>query len=359
MFNKILSIMIIGIMALTPLVALETDAAESGYDVTDDCGNTVHFDAPAERVVLNGVGAIMTAATAGMLDKVVGVDKYATYDYTKQEILKGHDAKVLGSFFSSNYKTIIVELSNMVERGEFSKTDVILLTSYPGNVEFREMLIEAGFPNVLVWVSNSVDSYDRIIDFVGDINMVLTGERGTSPGQMQEIVDRIEYTASQATESPTALTLWYNSSTGFSILNNGIAPSMLDVCGADNIGRNSEMGDKYGDKNTIISLLDAHPGTVIFLPDSWKTAGKTIDDFKEEFQLGGTDFKIVQMEAVWNNYCPQSADGLLAMSDALYGGTEELPDDEGGDSDLMMWAVIIIAAIVIVVVAIVAFKRTH
>ena len=141
--------------------------------------------------------------------------------------------------------------------------------------------------------------------------------------------------------------------------NVGIAGSMLELCGADNIGFVDNGQSRYGDDLTVINLLGENPGTVIFLPSSWESAGKTVDDFREEYLGGSTDYTIIQMGALWNNYCPESADGLLEMAEALYG--EHITDttDDDSDSNMLLWAVAIIAAIIIVAAAYVVFKRTH
>lgn len=117
--------------------------------------------------------------------------------------------------------------------------------------------------------------------------------------------------------------------------------------------------------NTVISLLEANPGTVIFLPDKWASSGNTVEDFRNDVLGGRTDYTIIQMDAIWNNFCPESADGLVSMAEALYPElfgvepSEEPGSGNGDNSSLIMWGVALVAAIIIVAAAYVAFKRIH
>ena len=214
--------------------------------------------------------------------------------------------------------------------------------------------------------------YNDIVDFVEDLTMIATGEHSES---VQQMIEKIEYVSSTVSQVPEgerakAISVWYTSSTGSLMVNNiGIAGSMLELCNADNIGYREDGGSRYGDDNTVISLLGENPGTVIFISDSYASSGKTVEDFRNDFLGGSTDYPIVLMGALWNNYCPESADGLILMAQALYPelfdaqGDDDTPSgdstsDESG-SDILLWVVALIVAIIIVVAAYAVFKRTH
>ena len=94
--------------------------------------------------------------------------------------------------------------------------------------------------------------------------------------------------------------------------------SMLEVANADNIGYNDSTASHYGDVNMIISLLEQNPGTVIFVNYSYGTAGGTAESFRNEVLGGNTDYPVVIMDSLWNNWCPESADGLMTVGQYLY-----------------------------------------
>lgn len=116
----------------------------------------------------------------------------------------------------------------------------------------------------------------------------------------------------------TAIAIWYSSSSGVMVNNKGIVSNIIGICNAVNIGYDEDRDSWYGDINTVIILLEEIPGTMIFLLSSWATARHTVDNFREDVINGSADCVIVQMGALWNNYCLESADGLIEMTEALY-----------------------------------------
>lgn len=364
---KLLTLVIVGVFLCTPMAFIDTDAADAGFDVTDSTGKTVHFDGPAEHIVTCGLGVTLTVADAGAVDKIVAVDKYSTYSYSKQEQLKDLDAIDLGSFYGeTNHENITTELINLKEAGKMSLDDPILLTGSTTNTALREKLENIGFTTVLVWMTSNITEYDDLVSFVKDITMIAAGAENDTIQKMTETVDHVKSTVSTIPDEDKtkAISIWYSPTKGIMINDHGIAHSMLEVCNATDIGY-KESGTGYsGDVNEVIRLLGDNPGTVIFLPSAWASAGKTVDDFRDEILNGSTEFKIVQMGALWNNYCPESADGLLEMGKALYpeafGSTSpETPENNSGNNDVTMWVVVLLVAIIICAAAYVVFKRTH
>lgn len=370
MNTKMLSIIAVGAMLLVALGAVDVSAEDTGFDITDDTGTRVHYDAPAERLIMNGTGSVLTVADAGAVDKIVAVDKYATYEYTGYEQLRDLDAEDLGSFYgTTNHDYIEATILNLVSEGKFSYDDTIILTAYTSNEQLRERLLEDGFKNVLVWTTESVGTYDDIVSFVEDVTMIATGEKADSVQGMHDSIDLVTGTTANVPDDgrAKALSVWYSSSAGLQINNIGIANSMIELCNAENIGYDPNGGTRYGDENAIISLLGENPGTVIFLPSSWASAGFTVEDFVDDVLNGSTGYTVIQMGALWNNYCPESADGLVEMAKALYpelfgiDGGDTANDGSSGDSgsNIVLWAAAIIVAIIIAVAAYAVFKRTH
>ena len=196
--------------------------------------------------------------------------------------------------------------------------DPVILTGFEQNGALREILEEAGFTHVLVWMTQNITEYNDIVDFVEDLTMIATGEHSESVQQMRGKIEYVSSTVSQVPEGERAkaISVWYTSSTGSLMVNNiGIAGSMLELCNADNIGYREDGGSRYGDDNTVISLLGENPGTIIFISDSYASSGKTAP----------------------------SGDST---------------SDESG-SDILLWVVALIVAIIIVVAAYAVFKRTH
>ncbi len=357
---KMLTILAIGALLIPSLMIADVDAAE-GFTITDDTGREFEFDGACDRVAFNGLGVALTIASAGQLDKVVAVDTYSTYEKSKNEALKDLKAVDLGSFYyASNHDKIYTGLVNLVDEGRMSLDDPIILTSYSANLDLREKLEGAGFKRVMIWNTSSVGTYDDIVSFVKNVTQIVTGEIGEVANRMQEKVDNVKKTASEAEERPKALSVWYSPTSGLQINNVGIASSMLDVCGAENIGYKDDGSTRYGDENAVISILGDNPGATVFVSNSWATAGYTADDFRQEYLRGNADINVVVMGPQWNNYCPQSADGLVEMSEALYNPEIVTPSESNsGGTNYIMWVAIIIVAIIIAVVAYMLTKRSH
>ncbi len=369
---KILPLILAAVIIAVPLALVDSDvqADDSGtFEVTDGTGRTFTFDGPSEHIVTCGTGVTITVADCGAVDKLVGVDKYSTYEYTGYEQLKDMHAEDLQSFYGTgNHEYIEIELLNMVSDGTMNFDDAILLTSYSANEQLRERLEGVGFTHILVWMDSDIETFSDMAQFVNDVSMIATGSISGGAAEMNENISYVESVAATIPEDEVAdaLIVWYSSSYGIGITNVGIASSMLDACNANNIGLKNDGSAYWGDLSDVIKLLEEHPGTVVFLNASWASAGYTVDDFKANLGSHADDYTFVQMGALWNNWCPESADGLLSMASALYpeyfgeydGGSSGGSDD---DDSLIWWAVAII--IVIIIIIILAWylyrQRTH
>ena len=350
------------------------DADGTGFDITDGEGRTYHYDSPAERIVSTGAATTLTIAEAGAVNKIVAVDRYSTYDYTGYDELEAMDAVDLGSFYGeTNHDYIVTTLINMVDDGELSLDDTIILTSYTSNRALYERLHDTGFTKVLVWTTDSVSDYDAIVQMVSDVSMIASG---TVPGSVSSMLDKtaqVSDAVSEVTERAKALFVWYTGGE-FSVGNSSIMNSMLEVANADNIGYSDSTASHYGDVNTVISLLEANPGTVIFVNYSYGTAGGTAESFRDDILGGNTDYPVVIMDSLWNNWCPESADGLMTIGQYLYPDLLGEPYDgyienygpgsgsgasNGGSAgtDGLMIALVVVVVVAIVAAGIVIARR--
>ena len=373
MNNKILIAGIVAVMLCATIVIAPADAEDTGFDVTDGEGRTFHYDAPAERIVSTGAATTLTIAQAGAVSKIVAVDTYSTYDYTGYEELAAMDAVNLGSFYGeTNHDYIVTSLINMVDTGEFSLDDTIILTSYSSNRALYDRLTGIGFTKVLVWTTDSVPDYDAIVQMVSDVSRIASGTVPESVSSMLEKTQTVSNAVSGVTERTKALFVWYTGGE-FSVGNSSIMNSMLEVANAENIGYNGSTASHYGDVNTVISLLEQNPGTVIFVNYSYGNAGGTAESFREDVLGGNTDYPVVIMDGLWNNWCPESADGLMTIGQYLYptllgepyegyideyfsesgdepSGGDDTPSTDGGvsDADVSEWLFIFAGVVALV-----------
>ncbi len=374
MNNKLIATGILALMLCAVFVSVPADADGTGFDITDGEGRTYHYDSPAERIVSTGAATTLTIAEAGAVNKIVAVDRYSTYDYTGYDELEAMDAVDLGSFYGeTNHDYIVTTLINMVDNGELSLDDTIILTSYTSNRALYERLHNTGFTKVLVWTTDSISDYDAIVQMVSDVSIIASGTVPDSVSSMLDKTAQVSDAVSGVTERAKALFVWYTGGE-FSVGNSSIMNSMLEVANADNIGYSDSTASHYGDVNTVISLLEANPGTVIFVNYSYGTAGGTAESFREDVLGGNTDYPVVIMDSLWNNWCPESADGLMTIGQYLYpdllgepydgyiedygpGSGSEASDNGGTGTDGLMIALVVVVIVAIVAAGIVIARR--
>ncbi len=350
---------IIAICAV-PFYAQDSDAS---FTITDGTGMSFEYQEAEDRIVLNGSATALTIAEAGAVSKIAAVDKYSTYEYTKFEELKDLRAEDLGSFYgTSNHEFIITALVKMVEKGEFSLDDTIILTSYTSNLDLREKLSKEGFTRILVW--NSIENYSDVVRMVEDVSLIASGSIPDSINSMKNKIKAVEDKAASydGKDRPKALYVWYYSKS-LQIGNTGIMKSMLDVCKANNIGYDPDNSSaRYGDINAITKLLENNKDAVVFVSNSYFSDGKTVDDFYKEAFAGDRTVKVVPMGLQWNNWCPDSADGLTEIANALYASAPEpepAPEPSKGQDMGQYLVIAAVAMSIILVLALAAlyFKR--
>ena len=351
--NSKLLLATIVMMVVAICVPLSESDADSGFTITDGTGQTFEYTGAAERIAVNGSAVTLTIADAGAVSKIVAVDKYSTCEYTKYDALKDLKAVDLGSFYgTTNHDYIVTSLVKMVDEGKLSLDDSIILSSYTSNLDLREKLNDSGFTKVLVW--NTINEYGDVVKMVEDVSRIASGSVPQSVADMKSNIALVEKTAADysGSERPKALYVWYYNKE-LQIGNTGIMKSMLDVCQANNIGYDAgNSSARYGDVSTITTLIGENKDAVIFVSDSYFSAGNTLENFYEDVLGGDKSIKVVQMGLHWNNWCPESSDGLVQISNELYAseGDDTQPSPKDVDDNILLYAAIIAAAIVAIAV---------
>ena len=121
--------------------------------------------------------------------------------------------------------------------------------------------------------------------------------------------------------------------------------------------------DRYGDVATIINLLEENPDAVVFVSSSYFSGGNTVADFRDDVLGGDGSIKVVEMGAQWNNCCPESADGLMAIAQILYpeifGEYEgvDMGSSGSGDDPPVLYIVVVIVIVVLVLAVAAVFMR--
>ena len=300
------------------VVGCVSDGAEPTV-ITDGTGRSFVYTEPAEHIVTMGYASTLTVAAMGEIDKIIAVDTYSTYNYTKDERLKDLDAADLGSIYSSvNNDYIVSHFLQWTDSGEMNFDDTIILTAYSNAIALREKLEAVGFTHVLVYLS--VTTYDQIVDFVESVSIIVTGGISTIVEDMKLVKSTIDERLEGVTDKAKGLGVWYTLSTGeFTVGNRGsITVSLIEAAGGINIAYNPSISSTtYGNASNIVQLVEANPDVVIFLPANYMR-DKTVSDFRNNILGGDNSVTIVPMNAYWNNYDPYAAEGLWAFACAMY-----------------------------------------
>ncbi|MDR0508915.1 MAG: hypothetical protein LBG63_03715, partial [Candidatus Methanoplasma sp.] len=121
-------------------------------------------------------------------------------------------------------------------------------------------------------------------------------------------------------------------------------------------------GGSYGDINTVIQLLAKNRDALVLLDSSY-TKKYGVEKFRADELGGDRNINILGMEQTWNNYCPESMDGLWAIAQALYPelfGDSERPtvdSDDGSDNTLLFIALGAAAVIAIIALAVYFMRK--
>jgi len=291
----------------------------SPITITDGTGRSFVYTEPTEHVVTMGYASTLTVAMMGEISKIIAVDTYSTYSYTKDDRLKDLNAMDMGSIYTaSNNDKIATQFLQWVDDNKMSLHDTIILTAYSNAIVLRDQLNSYGFDHVLVYLS--VTTYDQIVDFVRSISIIVTGGTSTIADNMKLVKLTIDERLAGTAEKAKGLGVWYTESTGeFSVGNSGsITVSLIEAAGGINVAYDPSVSSTtYGNASTIIQLVAANPNLVIFLPSSYMK-NHTVSDFRDDILGGYMGVTLIPVDANWNNYDPDAADGLWAFACALY-----------------------------------------
>lgn len=354
--KKHIALAVVAMFVFTGFVGITADSSDAaGFDITDGTGRTFHYDKPSDHIIVAGFAVTLTVIDLGFVDKIVATDTYGGYNYYKEpklEIIK--DLPSIGSIGSSaNNDNIIAQLVQWVEEGKISLDDTIVFTTYVTNGSvIRDRLENAGFNHVLMW--GSISEYDKIAEMVDTLSMALSGKKSAIAEDMRLAQETVAE-KTEGVEKKDAFFVWWSSSVGFKVGKSGsLAVSLIEAAGGNNIGHGSGSGSTYGDVNTIIQLLNGNKDALILLDSSYCKANG-VEKFRQDVLAGDTSIQILPMEQTWNNYCPESADGLWAIASALYpelfDGEERPQTDGNNDPDNSLLYIALGAVVVILIIA--------
>lgn len=344
------------VITAVPLVSSETDA-DSSFTVTDTTGETFNFSGPVDKVVVFGYAATLTVLDSGAGAKLVATDKYGMQNITGNEEYSDLNVETIPTLSSTNTDALYTWFLQAVEDGKFSLTDCIILTTYTSSVAeggLRDRLEAAGFTHVVFY--GSMKEYSDLIQCVDDICSIVGASHDLAK-QMQLVSDTVSSkVASDVTEKRDAIFIWYSAANGWGAGNTGsLAVSMMNVAGANNIAYDSTSSSSIiYDESRIQQLLGSHTDTVIFLDGGYiRDYGGSVDAFVNDVLGGNTSYTILVVEKTWNNYDPESADGIWEMASALYPSlfTGSAPTYSGSGSSDNSYIYAAVAGVVIIIAA--------
>ena len=353
------------VLSVIPMSADSADAADEAFDVTYTLKNqthTVHFDGPVNKMIVFGYAAALTVMDTDKLDKLYACDKYADDAYAEKGLTR--QAKTVANLSSSNVDLIKSFIVQAVDDGEFSKDDAIVLTTMSTPAEtIRSYLEGLGFTHIVFY--GSMEEYKDIIQCVKEIEMML--------GSTSHLYKNMQYILDQLTEKLTdvpkkdALFVWYSPSSGWGYGNKGsLSVSMINAAGGNNLGYTPDSSESIiYNKSGVVQKLEASPDAVIFLDSGYiRSYGGSVKAFVDDV-LGGDQGNhiICVSEHAWNNYCPESADGVWAMAHVMHpdviSGDVPVYTEGGSDDNTALYIGIGVAVAVVAVGALLVLRMKH
>lgn len=375
-YLKHITIAIVATMAFASVSVMlaEESEADAWIALTDGRGMTFELSEPAKHIATLGKGLTLTAIDLGFVDSIVVCDKYSV-DRSNEKfshLVSNVDNKKTtadGSIYSSGYEQFCVELFDAADkdkRNVFDRDkDVVMLTvgakdssaSGKNALAIEDKLKANGFKNVLIWFE--ITEYSEVVKLVEQVSLALTGSSGELSKQMAHTSSYITDKLGER-ERAKAFYVTYSSSQIMVGNHGSLATSMLLAAGAEVVTLNeSKPGTTY--YTDIATLVEDHGFNLTVFADN--TLVKNTDQLNILQTQVGDKVRIVPLDPLWNNFDPESQEGLWAMACALYpdlfdGSVPELPKDKGDNTLLYVSAAIATMAI-IGVVAFVFMKGKH
>lgn len=352
-FFAFLTVSLIILSSFTILLTEDTEG-EGTISVIDGQGTEFIFDNPAEYVVTVGVGPTSTVMDLGCLDKIVVCDIYSktnsnsSFDALRKKI-DNNTIAANGSVYSSGRDALITDIINAADQGKFNiDSDPIFITGSKTYVDPTVAeLKKYGFSKILVW--DEIESYEKLIDYVETISMILFGEIAEKAEQMASIPEEIEDVLnSKGTERKDAFYITYSGSVMKVGNTLSLANSMIIAAGGNSITEDSMM-DNPTYETSIPDLVEGK--SVVVFVDSliWKN-----QDYYNQLktQLGPYAECTVDLDSLWNNYTIRSADGVWTMACAMYPDlfSGDVPSSSGsGDEDSLPFIIAALLSVIAII----------
>ena len=334
-----------------PMIADDV-SADSGFTVEDGQGTEFTYDAPSDKVMTIGKGLTATVIEIGYLNKILVCDSYsytATEDVftdlkplvTNSTILAG------GNIYSSGKTQLINDVVYATENSGFDKEkDTIFITGGPSYITTIVSELRAlGFQKVLAW--ESIETYDEMVDYVNVVSKAISGSTEGKAEQMAYVAKNIKDTLGDRTK---AKAFYVNYASGaFRVGNTGsLASSMIIAAGGISVTIDSTKAVPTYEAN-VTSLIETHGTDTIIFVD----AGVNETNLNALKALAPS-VEIVQMSSLWNNFAPDSMEGVWIMASAMYpdlfdGDVPTVPDND--DPNIMLYVGVAIGVIAVIGIA--------
>ncbi len=365
-----MALFIAGLFMLSALVIVPIDTdADSTFEITDQKGNTVKFDGPVDHIITIGKGVTATTIQLGQVDKIVVADNYSltdsssVFDGLRTRVDNG-DATAGGTIYTSGRDALKREVVDAADTGKFDiNKDVILLTggdTYLVKEGLIDYFKDLGF-RVLAW--NDVYEYSDIIDLVGKISLIVTGEVSSVVDEMKAVSEKITTTLADkgVSESMKTKAFFVRYSSTFMVGNSGsIATSMIQAAGGNAITIDpSKSGQSYS--ANLTEIIEKYGTDVVVFADNTIVSN---DDYMTQLRTAvGDKVKIIALNPLWNNYSIESMEGVKTMAGAMYPDyfpEWDTSESKGSDGkDIAIYICAAVGAVVLILCAAVYFMRRN
>ena len=365
-----MALFIAGLFILSALVIVPIDTdADSTFEITDQKGNTVKFDGPVDHIITIGKGVTATTIQLGQVDKIVVADNYSltdsssVFDGLRTRVDNG-DATAGGTIYTSGRDALKREVVDAADTGKFDiNKDVILLTggdTYLVKEGLIDYFKDLGF-RVLAW--NDVYEYSDIIDLVGKISLIVTGEVSSVVDEMKAVSEKITTTLAEkgVTEATKTKAFFVRYSSTFMVGNSGsIATSMIQAAGGNAITiDSSKSGQSYS--ANLTEIIEKYGTDVVVFADNTIVSN---DDYMAQLRTAvGDEVKIIALNPLWNNYSIESMEGVKTMAGAMYPDyfpEWDTSESKGSDGkDIAIYICAAVGVVVLILCAAVYFMRRN
>ena len=361
--NAIIATLLVAVLAVTAascIVPASEGETDQGFVITDSTGKQSVYDGPSDQIMVFGYAATLTLLDAGAASKIYATDQYGEQAFVEKGI-------AVPKVFKTSYSDATQLKSNIigsVDDGFDKENGTIVLTTFATifvgadkNSGLRGDLLDIGFSHVLFY--GSVYEYDDVVKIVKDLELISGSDIDLASG-MIATKERVQ-NAVAGLEKTKAAFLRYSASKGWTIGTTGtIGGSLITAAGGDNLGLQFPTNVDNNNKDSIVALLEKNDGAVLFMDYAYfDTYGGTFEQFVDDFFHGNLrNLKLVKMENTWNNYDPESAEGLVEIAhvlhpDAVEGTVEPYaePSPDSGERGPFFYVGIVVGILIVLAIA--------